>query len=143
LIKNKMIRKKNKSKFLTGLFLTPYFFTLVCLILLAVIVLPVYQNARQRFGVNNQIAALQKQITSLESSNDDLTKLETYLQSDQFAEKEARENLGLKMPGEKVAVIENSDSNAAGPLQSGITGDYGSGQKKTNPEEWLNYFFGR
>jgi Septum formation initiator. len=138
-----MIKKNKNKKFLTGLFLTPYFFTLVCLIIIAAIILPVYQNAVQRFGVNRQISDLQKQITSLESSNSDLTKLQSYLQSDQYAEKQARLNMGLKMPGEKVAVIENSDINAAGGLSNnGSTGD-DNDQKKSNPENWLNYFFGK
>jgi cell division protein FtsL len=138
-----MLKKNKNRKFLIGLFLTPYFFTLVCLVIIAVIVLPVYKNARERFGVNQQITDLQKQITSLQSSNDDLTKLETYLQSDQYAEKTARENMGLKMPGEKVAVIENSDSNAAGGLSNNNSSGDDNGQKKSNPENWLNYFFGK
>jgi len=133
--------KKNKNKiFFTGLFLTPYFFTLVCLVVIAVIIMPIYQNARQRFAVNVEITDLQKQIASLESSNNDLSKLETYLQSNQFAEKEARLDMGLKKPGEHVAVIENSDANAAGPMTDG-TG--GTDEKKSNLMEWWNYFFGK
>jgi cell division protein FtsL len=135
------MRKKNKGKILTGLFLTPYFFTLVCLIVIAVIILPVYKNAKQRFAVNNEIGDLQKQINNLESSNNDLAKMETYLQSDQYAEKEARINLGLKKPSEKVAVIENTDSNGFASDTGGLSGD-GSDKKNSNPVEWWNYFFG-
>jgi cell division protein FtsL len=135
-----MIKKNKNKKFFTGLFLTPYFFTLVCLIVVAVIVLPVYQNARQRFAVNVEITDLQKQIASLESSNNDLSKLETYLQSNQFAEKEARLNMSLKKPGEHVAVIENSDANAAGPMADGSDG---ADKKNSNLMNWWNYFFGR
>jgi cell division protein FtsB len=136
-----MVRKNNKRKFFTGLFLTPYFFTLVCLIIIAVILLPIYKNARQRFQVNSQIADLQKQIASLEASNNDLTKLGTYLQSDQYAEKEARLNLGLKMPGEHVAVIENSDSLASQFADRNSAANAGD-EKKSNPVKWWNYFFG-
>jgi cell division protein FtsL len=138
-----MIKKNKNRKFLSGLFLTPYFFTLACLILIAAIILPVYQNARARFGVNQQISNLQKQIASLESSNSDLTKLQSYLQSDQYAEKQARLNLGLKMPGEKVAVIENSDANAAGGLYNSGSSANESGQNSSNLENWWNYFFGK
>jgi cell division protein FtsL len=133
-----MFKKNRKHNIFIGIFLTPYFFTLACLIVIAVIIMPVYQNARQRFAVNGEIVDLQKQITSLETSNNDLAKLKTYLQSDQFAEKEARLNMGLKKPGERVAVIENSDANAAGPLASGS----GTDKKKSNPMNWWNYFFG-
>jgi cell division protein FtsL len=135
-----MTRKKIKGKFFTGLFLTPYFFTLVCLIVIAVIVLPVYKNARQRFGVNNEITDLQKQIASLETSNNDLTKLEIYLQSDQYAEQEARLNMGLKMPGEHVAVIENPGQ---GTVQSAAgLANRDNDKKNSNPIRWWNFFFG-
>ncbi|MDD5527648.1 MAG: septum formation initiator family protein [Patescibacteria group bacterium] len=136
-----MLRKNNKRKFFTGLFLTPYFFTLVCLIVIAMIILPVYRNARQRFAVNGEIVDLQKQIASLQSSNDDLAKLETYLQSDQFAEKEARLNLGLKMPGEHVAVIENSGLNSQ--LDNGGSANDNTDKKNSNIRKWWNYFFGQ
>ncbi len=132
--------KHHKGKLLTGLFLTPYFFTLVCLVVVAVIILPVYKNARERLAVNSQVADLQKQISSLEASNNDLTKLEDYLQSDQFVEKEARLNMNLKMPGEHVAVIENSDS-ASGQSADGSAAGNGD-TKNSNPIEWWNYFFG-
>jgi cell division protein FtsB len=133
------MRKKDKGKLFTGLFLTPYFFTLGCLVVLAAIIVPVYNNARQRLDVNNQISDLQRQIASLESSNADLTKLETFLQSDQFAEQEARMDLGLKKPGENVAVIENPDQapTADNPYSAGD-----NSEKNSNPVNWWNYFFG-
>jgi cell division protein FtsB len=136
-----MIKKHKNKRFLTGLFLTPYFFTLACLIIIAVVILPVYQNARQRFAVNGEIADLQKQIASLEASNSDLEKMKTYLQSDQYAEKEARLDLGLKKPGEHVAVIENSASLASQFADRG-SADSGAVEKKSNPVKWWDYFFG-
>jgi cell division protein FtsB len=136
-----MIKKHKNKRFFTGLFLTPYFFTLVCLIIIAVVLLPIYKNARQRFEVNGQIADLQKQIASLEASNNDLTKLGTYLQSDQYAEKKARLDMGLKMPGEHVAVIENSDSLAS-QFADHNSADKSANEKKSNQLKWWNYFFG-
>ncbi|HTX86449.1 MAG TPA: septum formation initiator family protein [Candidatus Nanoarchaeia archaeon] len=133
--------KKNRRNFFTGIFLAPYFFTLACLIIIAAIIVPVFKNARERFSVNSQVADLQRQIASLEASNNDLTALEKYLQSDQYAETEARLNLNLKMPGERVAVIENS---GAGGDQSGNgSGDNNPDKKNSNPMKWWNYFFGQ
>jgi cell division protein FtsL len=134
------MKNNGKKKFFTGLFLTPYFFTLVCLIILAIIIVPVYNNARQRFAVNSQITDLQKQISSLEASNSDLSKLQTYLQSDQYAEKEARLDLGLKKPGEHVAVIENSNylSDTLGSSEEKTVAD-----NRSNAAKWRDYFFGQ
>jgi cell division protein FtsL len=135
------MRKKNNTKFLTGLFLTPYFFTLSCLVIIAVIILPVYQNARQRLAVNSEVSDLQKQIASLESSNNDLTAMEKYLQSDQYVEQQARLNMNLKMPGENVAIIENSDSNGGQGANNDSTDD-NADTNNSNPQKWWNYFFG-
>jgi cell division protein FtsL len=136
-----MTRKNNKKIFFTSLFLTPYFFTLACLIIIAVIILPVYKNAVQRLAVNSEVTDLQKQIKSLESSNNDLTALKKYLQSDQFAEKEARLDFNLKKQGENVAVIENSGAGA-GQLNNSNFTDSGNDKKNSNPRKWWNYFFG-
>lgn len=134
--------KQNKKKnIFFGLFLTPYFFTLVCLIILAAIILPVYKNALQRHEVDKEVLDLQKQIASLEAGNNDLKKLKVYLESDQFAEKEARLDLGLKMKGEQVAIIENI---GVGEMVDNL-GQASSFEKNknSNPVKWWNHFFGK
>jgi len=135
--------KQNKKKnIFIGIFLTPYFLTLVYLIILAVIILPVYKNASQRHEVNKEILDLQKQIVNLEAGNNDLKKLKTYLESNQFVEKEARLNLGLKMKGEQVAVIEGAGAGIA--VANSTEQNPGLGENKnSNPVKWWNYFFGK
>jgi|WetSurMetagenome_2_1015567.scaffolds.fasta_scaffold89273_2 cell division protein FtsB len=135
--------QNKKGKFFTSLFLTPYFFTLGCLVILAAITLPVYKNISQRYEVDKEISDLQKQIIDLQTSNEDLTKLKTYLQSDQFAEKEARLNLGLKKPGEQVAVVEDAVSANGISAEDNLAAAAIKENKNSNPVRWWNYFFGR
>lgn len=134
-----MSKQNKKRNIFIGLFLTPYFFTLVCLVILAVIILPIYKNALQRHEVDKEVFDLQQQIASLEAGNNDLKKLKVYLESDQFAEKEARLNLGLKMKGEQVAVIENPGAAADNPRPISLL----EKNKNSNPVKWWNYFLGQ
>lgn len=55
--------------------------------------------------VNSQRSQLQEEITSMQSRYDQLQTLEEYLQSDEYVEKVAREQLGLVKPGETGIVI--------------------------------------
>ena len=55
--------------------------------------------------VNSQRSQLQEEIASMQSRYDRLQTLEQYLQSDEYVEKVAREQLGLVKPGETGIVV--------------------------------------
>ena len=61
-----------------------------------------YFRAQQ---ADNQVTQLQRQIDSMSSQYDRLQALETYLQSDDYIEQMAREQLGLVKPGEIGIVV--------------------------------------
>jgi cell division protein DivIC len=61
-----------------------------------------YFRARQ---ADNQVSQLQNQIDGMSSQYDRLQALEQYLQSDDYVEKAAREQLGLVKPGETGIVV--------------------------------------
>ncbi|HTW96468.1 MAG TPA: septum formation initiator family protein [Candidatus Methylomirabilis sp.] len=134
-----MLKQNKKRNIFIGIFLTPYFLTFICILVLTVVAGPIYRNAIQRYQVDNEIAALQKQISDLQASNDDLTKLKTYLQSDQFVEKEARLNLGLRKQGEQVVVVEGANGGAK--IDSGALAV--ADKKNSNAVKWWNYFFSK
>jgi len=84
--------------------------------------------------VNLEIASLENEIQKLEKENLDITGLLAYLQSDEFVEKEARLNMGLKRPGEELIVIKENkttSSNDDVALRD---------ENLTNPKKWWRYF---
>ena len=112
---------------------------------------PLSKNISQQYKINDEIKDLQKEINNLESDNDDLSKLIKFLESDQFADRQARLNLNLKKEGEEVVVIKNMDetpnSSGSNPDNNGnisATGNLKNAQKKNqwfgNLYKWLNYF---
>lgn len=127
-----------KRNFFSAFFGSPLFLSLILLCLLAAIVVPLYKNVTSRYRVDREISDLQKEISSLETGNQDLKKLLTYLESDQFAETEARLNFGFKKKGEEVVVIKE-DSGLAG------IEDETDGQNSDlpNPLKWFQYFLGK
>jgi len=134
----KMWKERRRNSRLSGFFISPLFLSLVLLGLLAVIIFPLYKNMTNRYRIDREIEVLKSEIESMENGSNDLKKLLAYLESDQFAETEARLNFGMKKKGEEVVVIKEDETVAA----LGLAADVSMGDLP-NPVKWLRYFFGR
>ena len=115
----------------------PVFLFFLFLAVLILISIPLERNLAQRYQINQQISDLNAQIVSLQGNNKDLDKLLSYLQSDQFAEAQARLNMGLKKPGEEVVIVNGSDNSVASDAAENF------GQEGSNFWKWWNYFLGK
>jgi len=85
------------------------FFLLLGFIWLVVNVAGVYYK---KYKINKEIEDLKAQIASAEKSNQQISEMIDYLGSKDFLEKEAREKLNMKKPGEEVVIIEPSPEQA-------------------------------
>ena len=112
----------------------PRLLTLGFAILIILISFPLVRNIRQRREANQEIKNLQLEINRVQGQNKDLNSLIGYLQSDQFVEEQARLNLNLKKPGEKVLVIKELGNTASS------TSDERDASEISNWRRWLNYF---
>ncbi|PIY90711.1 MAG: hypothetical protein COY72_02040 [Candidatus Nealsonbacteria bacterium CG_4_10_14_0_8_um_filter_35_10] len=105
-----MIAKKQKKKksfqeiFLSVLFV---FFTLAIIGLLAV---SNFKIRERRKELLSQIETLEKEIQNVEKKNQELKAGISESQTEDYLEKEAREKLGLKKPGEEVVAIKKIQS---------------------------------
>lgn len=97
----------------------------------AFITTELYMQKRQ---VDSEISRLQDQSSNLKKDNQQLSELIKYLDTQEYKEKEAREKLNLKRPGEEVVVL---------PEDSSVNGQVASAQSTNvpKPEKWFNYFF--
>lgn len=138
--------KKNNFK---KIFFNQKFLTLVGFTVIVLISFPFAKNAIKQHKINQEINGFKKEISDLQNKNADLKNFVFYLESDQFAEEQARLNLNLKKPGEEKTVIK---IDAPGPdLASSSEGDQifnipgrkkeKLGSEPSNPKKWLNYFF--
>ena len=105
-----MIAKRRKKKksfqeiFLSVLFV---FFTLAIIGLLAV---SNFKIRERRKELLSQIETLEKEIQNAEKKNQELKAGISESQTEDYLEKEAREKLGLKKPGEEVVAIKKIQS---------------------------------
>lgn len=123
------------NNFFYRLFSSQRFLAIVGLIFLLLIIFPLARTYTQRRLVEKEIEDVKKEISNFESTNQELKDMITYLESDQSLEEQARLNLNLKKPGEKVIVIEPT-KNASSSEDI---------NKTTTPEsnflKWWRYFF--
>jgi cell division protein FtsB len=129
-----MINSNRKTKN-RGLFSGPKFFVVMSIVLIIAISIPLGKSLSKQRSADKEIAEVQKEIANIENKNQDLTKLVSYLGTDDFIEEQARLNLNLKKQGENVVVIKDlasstqtEDVNAAKTQQKNMT-------------KWKNYFF--
>ena len=105
-----MIAKRRKKKksfqeiFLSVLFV---FFTLAIIGLLAVSNFKIRERRKELLA---QIETLEKEIQNVEKKNQELKAGISESQTEDYLEKEAREKLGLKKPGEEVVAIKKIQS---------------------------------
>ncbi len=137
-----MITRSKNNNF-KKIFLSQKFLSLLGLLAVILISLPFSKNAIKQYRINREIGELKKEISSLQNKNVDLKNFVSYLSSDQFAEEQARLNLGLKKPGEELLVIKTeNDENASTSNIFNIPG-YDRPEpkpKSSNPGKWVDYF---
>lgn len=89
------------------------------------------------FRINQGIKDLEERIEELETSNEELSKMEEYFKSEEFLEKQARLKLNLTKPGEKLIIIKQIEED----LEE-ITQKEGIAKEISNIKKWFDYFFG-
>ena len=104
-----------------------------------------YEKYQRNKSIAQEIQSLQEEADQLQKENKILSDRIAYFQTQEFKEKQAKEKLNVKKPGEQVAVItpspsqENSDDSSQ--EQKNVNSDMVS-MEKSNPIKWWDYFFG-
>ncbi len=125
-----------------------------------------YQTAQvaiKRHQTEQDIQTFEKQVADLQRTQGSLQELNQFLETDFFAEKEARLKLGMQRPGEEVVVltgkeniqeptlpndaqsdskkISKQDSNGSVSTSQSASSEEKERKEKSNPEKWWDYFF--
>ena len=137
-----------KNNYFKKIFFNQKFLAWLGLSVIILISFPFAKSTLKQYRINKEISELKKEIGALQNKNIDLKNFVSYLASDQFAEEQARLNLGLKKPGEELTVIKMAASDTLAATSSGATifniPGYEKNRpvvKQSNPKKWLNYFF--
>ena len=123
------------------------FFLLLGFIWLVLNVVNVYYK---KYQINKDLENLKAEIAKSEETNQQISSIIDYLNSQNFLEKEAREKLNMKKEGEEVVIVEpvkqdNITSSETDiqetqpPLQQNV--DSSAIQPESNIIRWWRYFF--
>lgn len=130
---------KNKKSFFIKILLSNFFLFFV-LLLVAILGWRIYGERENSKFTNNEKEELIQEIKDLEDESQELNKLDEFLKSDIFIEKEAREKFGLKKSGEQVLVVPK-EIGAAGKSQDYSIDNKNKKTKESLPKLWWEYFF--
>lgn len=99
----------------------------------------VVREAVRQYELNRDIKALEDEIAQLETHNNDLNGLISYLHTDTYKERRARESLGFVKPGENVVVVPEKDVIIIDETTGEVLGV--AAEDSSNFTKWINYFF--
>ncbi len=126
-------QRRGESSFVNRWFANQRTFAIIALVFLLLLLIPLAKNYSRKRLVEQEIADIQQEINDFESKNKELKGMIDYLQSDQSLEEQARLNMGLKRPGETVAVIQGESLGVITPVRAEIIA-------LPNWQKWLQYF---
>jgi cell division protein FtsB len=127
----------------------------IILYIFALIVLAItwsgVRTVQKNYELQKKIAELKQQNTVIDLQNQNTDLQNKYLQTDEYLELAARQNLGLAAPGEKVLIVPKS--TAMKYIDSSLTKD-GSSTASNKPEDhrsryaknleaWRDFLLGR
>lgn len=113
-----------KSRFAT--ILLSVVLLLVCFIAIRILL--------EKHQIDSQIARLQAETDKIKKDNDQLSGLVGYLNTPDYTDKQAREQLNLKKDGEFVVALP-ADSGSPDPSATTAV------SSQSNINKWFNYFF--
>lgn len=130
------------------------------IVVCAMLFFQLIQVVTRSASTGKDIAALQTQVDSLQSEQKRLEQLRSFLQTDFFAEQEARTKFGLQKDGEHAVIISNKDDRSdsgstaiggnnrsgagAETAESPVSQKSGAGTAlKKNYHRWWQFFFSR
>jgi len=106
------------------------------------IALAVTEETYRRYQIQKEIEDLKVQAEKKERDNQKLQGLIQYLKTDDFQEKEAKEQLSLQKEGEKVMVIkEENTSQNTNQNNEFVAPTKPQEDQRSNSRRWWDYFF--
>jgi len=117
--------------------LTSKVFLVTAAAALAAVGFGIVKSLVKRAEIEREIQALQNEISKNQLQAEKLSQLIEYLNTEEFREKEARLQLGLRKPGESVVVVPNT----AEADEASISDLNKTSENLSNWQRWLKYLF--
>ncbi|MBI4653170.1 septum formation initiator family protein [Candidatus Kuenenbacteria bacterium] len=136
---------KNKISFWKKLFFSP-FFLFLGIVILGFYFFSISKESYKYYKVSQEVENLKQEIQNLEDKKIQTKKLIQYLKTESFQERQARLELGMKKPNEKVVILPNTSEateNKNDVMNINFENNKDAeenNQKIINPIRWWRYF---
>lgn len=97
----------------------------------------VVKNIMAKKAIDTEVELLKSQIQNLEGSNQDLSKLVEYFNSEDYLKQEAKLKFGLREQGEQLVVISDQKRDQR-KLLANVKAQ---AEQISNTQKWINYLF--
>lgn len=137
-----MAREERENK--RGLSFFSSLFFLVGLGILVMIGISLGKETYRKRQIQKEIEKLQAEIQKINQENNELSNLISYLSTQEFQEKEAREKLNLQKEDEKLIMLRKETEAQPSPTQSGKQDSISQNtapSRTSNLKDWLVFFF--
>lgn len=114
---------------------TSRLFLIIALIAISIVGVALLKGWRRSQELAKEVESLHSKISIYEQKNQEMDDLINYFQTDDFAEREARLRLNLKLPGEQVAILPGTGGVDDSSLETSQS------LYNNNWQKWWNYFF--
>jgi len=143
-----MTRQPSYKNFIKKLLSSKVFFFFMVIALVALL-LNFVRESYHKYQLSEEIGGLKTEIERLEGRRQQLAGLMEYFEQESYLEKEARQRLNLKKPGEKVVILSQKADVDIGNDQrvdNILSENTDSSQNTENQEtanywKWWEYFF--
>lgn len=105
--------------------------------------MPAIKEVRRSRAIDQEIENLQEEADKISADNSFLKDQVEYLKSDHYKERLAKDKLNLRNPGEQVVVVQpsNKGDDFKEENSESLDDDNNRGEKPSNFQKWLKYFF--
>ena len=135
-------RRKNLGQNRKGVSFFSGLFFLAGLAALVMIGVSLGKETYRKRQIQKEIENLQTEIQKVNQENSDLDNLISYLSSQEFQEKEAREKLNLQKVDEKMIILRKDAGSQKDEKMNGDAMNIAISEDKTpNWKKWLEFFF--
>ncbi|MFA6991690.1 MAG: septum formation initiator family protein [Candidatus Gracilibacteria bacterium] len=119
------------------------FIIIVEFFLVAYLLYSLTKNVYNSYQVDKYIETFESENSQLETENKQKMQDYLYFTSEEYIDKIAKQNLGLINPGEEIIVVAadlNPSKNIDDELEDG---DFATKPEPSNPQKWVEFFFGK
>lgn len=117
-----------------------HFVNIIALIVIGFIAAQTIHVISRNYQLQQEVDNLREEISLLELQNQELEYQIAYYQTDAFADREARDKLGLQAPGETVVIFPDKVPGNA-EIKHGTTTEELPQPDVSNFEQWMYFLF--